>query len=90
MKFAMNSVIEVLENLLTSGAVKATKYLSEKEVIRATRRTVQGKIPKKGNIEISLTLGRPNYEERKFVKTCKKAKQKFPIQKVQLKFLKKR
>ena len=61
---------------------RTTKYVSEKLVIKATRR---GKYRKNGNVEIVLTIGRPNYIERKFIKCCKKAGEKFPIKKIQLK-----
>lgn len=81
-----NNYNEVIENLLKSGAVKATKYLSQKEIIRATRRKFGGKFVK-GNIEITITIGKPNYIERIFIKDCLRAKEPFPIKKVQLKAL---
>jgi len=33
-----------------------------------------------------LTIGRPNYAEREFIKLCKKAGEPFPVKKMQLKF----
>lgn len=65
----------------------ATKFVSEKEVVRATRRLYGKKLPRKGsNIELVVTIGRPNYAERQFIADCKKAGLKFPIKKIRLKF----
>jgi hypothetical protein len=63
--------------------VKATKYISEKLTIKATRRKKSKK-----QTEIVVTIGKPNYAERKLIKLCKKAGEKFPIKKIQLKFKK--
>ena len=86
----MNAVTKTISTLLQTEAVKATKFISEKEIVRATRRTYNGKFNRRSNVEMSLTLGRPNFAERKFIKLCKKAGEKFPVQKVQLKFAKKK
>lgn len=77
---------QLIAVLIESKAVKATKFISEKQIIRAVR-TSYGKKFLRGNIEITLTLGKPNYVEREFIKTCKKAGEPFPIKKIQLKFL---
>lgn len=67
----------------------ATKYLSDKIVVRATRRRYNGKLPAKNqNLEAILVIGRPNYAQKKFIKLCQKAKEPFPIKKVQLKLTK--
>ena len=78
---------EVIQALVTSDARTATKYLSDKLVVRATRR-LYGKTyrPSKGQLEILLTEGRPNYRERDFIRRCKTAGEPFPVRKVQLKF----
>lgn len=78
-------ISQVVEALLRAGAVRATKFLSEKEIVRASRKTYDGKI-KQDKVEVLLTLGRPNYREREFVKKLKKAGEPFPVKKVQLKF----
>lgn len=83
----MNAISGVIETLLRSGAIRTTKYLSEKQVVRATLRQSKG-ARKTDNIEIMLTLGRPNYDERAFVKACKKAGEPFPVKKIQFKFKK--
>jgi hypothetical protein len=70
--------------IIQSGAKKATKYFSDKLVVKATRR---GKLRKnERETEILFTFGRPNYAEREFIKRCKIAGEPFPVKKAQLKF----
>ena len=86
----MNAISQAVEVLLRSGAWKATKYLSYKKVVRASIKTFNRKIKKAGNTEIILTLGKPNYAERNFLKQCKKAGEPMPVMKIQLKYLPKK
>jgi len=86
MKFPMNAVGQVVEALLRNDAWKATKYLSDKAIVRATRKLFNKKITKRGSVDIILTMGRPKYTERKYIKACNKAGEPFPVKKVQLKF----
>ena len=75
---------QVVEAVLETGAYKATKFLSAKETVKATRRRFRrggGRIT-----EVLLTVGRPNYAERQFIKKAQAAGEPFPIKKVQLKF----
>ena len=67
--------------------VMATQYISPKFIFRATRKTHKHQ-RKDSNVEIYLTIGKPNYREREFIKLCIKAKESFPLKKVQLKFRK--
>lgn len=68
---------------------KATFYLSDNYVIKATAKRWKKKLPKKNQrIEVLLTMGRPNYEERLFIKLCKQAGEPFPIKKIQYKVIK--
>lgn len=62
---------EVIEMLLENKAHKATKYLSDRKIIRATRKAYQGKFTGK-ELEIILTIGKPNYREREQIKSMKK------------------
>jgi len=82
----MSAIKDAVEVLLRTGAWKATKYISEKSMVRAVRTLTNKKILKYGNIGIVLTLGKPNYEEREFIKACKKAGEPLPVKKVQLKY----
>lgn len=76
----------VINTLVNSTARRAIKYISPSLVVRATRRTFRGKIAG-GNLELSVTIGRPNYSERLFINKCIKAHEPFPIRKIQLKYL---
>lgn len=85
----MKNYQSLVETLISENAVKATYYISPKEIIRAVRTRYGGKnkkIDKKSNIEISLTIGKPNYLEREFIEKCKEAKEPFPIKKIQIKY----
>src|SRR5665647_1789010 len=65
---------EVVEEILIGGAYKATKYLSDKLTIKATRKRYKGKFSRITQaIDIVLTIGKPNYEEREQIKLAKKA-----------------
>lgn len=79
-----NKVVDAIVNS-DNTVVRATEYLSPKLIVRAVRKMYGKKIVKNHNVEITLTIGRPNYVEREFIKTCIKAKEPFPIKKVQLK-----
>ena len=84
--YMKNYYNEVIEAMLSGNVVKAVKYISPKEIVRAVRTRYHGKLRKVGNIEISLTIGRPNFIEREFIKACVKAGEPFPVKKLQLKF----
>lgn len=80
---------ELATALSMDGAVKATKYLSPKLVIKATRKRFKGKVVKRSRIaEILFTVGAPNFAEREFIKAAKKAKEPFPVRKIQMRFAK--
>lgn len=84
MKIPMNAITHTIELLLRTESRQATKFLSPTQVVRTTR------IKKNNNISIMLTVGKPNFAEREFIKKCKKASEPFPVKKVQLKSLKKK
>lgn len=76
---------QVVEAVLQNNVLRATKFIDSKTIIRATRKRFHGKIVKRGNVEMMVTVGRPNYAERNFIKTIQKAKEPFPVKKVLLK-----
>ena len=78
---------KIIKALILTTAIKATKYINPKFVIKAKRKVFNGKISKLGNIEIILTIGKPNFNERQFIKQAIKAGEPFPIKKIQLKHL---
>lgn len=72
--------------LINRGARTATVYLSDARTVRATRRLYGGKAASKVDrtIDIVLTIGKPNYKAREFIKSAKRAGEPFPVRKVQL------
>lgn len=83
MKITRRVFSDLAELILEGGARKATKYFSETQVVRATRKLYGGKISR-GNTEIVFMVGRPNWQERQFIKQAKKAGDTFPIKKTQI------
>lgn len=78
---------KVVLALTAHNAYVATKFVSRTLVVRATRRLFKRKLPSKShNIEAVLTIGRPNYLERDFIKLCLKAREPFPVKAIQLRF----
>lgn len=83
MRFAQ----KVIDTLVASGAWRATKYISDRVVVTATRKLFRRRLPgKRYNIEVILHSGRPNYREREFIKECKRAGVTFPVKKIHLQF----
>ncbi len=74
---------KLIEQVFYGGAKTATAYISPKETVKATLRQKSQR-----QTEILVTIGRPNYKERQFIKTCVKAGEQFPVSKIQLKFAK--
>lgn len=77
------AVASVVEYVMYGGAKTATKYIGERFVVKATRK---GKLDGRHTQQhIVLTVGTPNYAERKFIKDCLKAGETFPVRRVQIK-----
>jgi len=76
-----------IEDVINAAAVRdiktATKYISEMITVKATKRCV-----KKLKTEFVVTIGKPNFKEREFIKLAKKSGEPFPIKKIQLIFKK--
>ena len=67
--------------LANSDAKTATKYLDEKTVVHATWRFKPSS--RNHREEMVVTMGEPNYQDRIFIKKCKKAGEPFPVKKIQ-------
>jgi len=76
---------ELADCITHAGAYKATKYISEKLTIKATRKRYKKKLVEQ-LVEIMFTMGCPNYEERQFIKKMKKTKMPFPHKGLVIKF----
>lgn len=88
--FSIKVFGDLAKAILDGGAIRAVKYYSPKLTVKATRRLIGGKIDKRyKSVEILFTVGPPNFAERRFVRQAEKAKEPFPIKKLQLKWLKK-
>lgn len=83
-----DGVSNLVAALLKSGARRATKFWSPKEVVSACRPCYKGKVHdgRDTRATVVLKLGAPNHLERRFIKSCQKAGEPFPVKKIQLKF----
>jgi hypothetical protein len=80
-----NYIGKLIQTLIETESHVATKYLSPKHVIRATRKVFNGRIDKRDRrTEIMVTDGEPNYHARQFIKLCKRAGEPFPVRNIQL------
>jgi hypothetical protein len=74
----------VIKALSAENARRAVAYLDAKTVVMATWRS---KVHARDRSHtILVTYGAPNYRQRKFIKQCRKAKEPFPVRKIQLEF----
>ena len=66
------------------GVRQATRFISPLLIVKATRQFK----PRRDDRSTTLvvTLGRPNFRESEFVRACVKAKEPFPVKKLQLKW----
>ena len=75
---------ETVDAVIVSEAYRATKYVSPRMTVKATRRH---KLDRRAPIqEFVVTVGRPNSRERHFIKALQKAGEPFPVRKIQLRF----
>jgi len=70
--------------LVNEDVRRATAFISAKQIVRATAQyRIDGRCSR---ATILLTIGQPNFVERRFIRLAKKAGEPFPIKKIQLKF----
>jgi hypothetical protein len=81
-----NAVCQVVREMSSPGSVAKSivKYVDPKTVVKITRK--HKKDCREVSVTYLLTIGKPNYAERKFVKLCVKAGERFPVSKMQYKF----
>ena len=72
----------------TDDVRRATAYQSPKFVIKATR--LHRRDRRERHESFVVTIGRPNFRERLFIKAAKKAGEPFPVRQIQLTFWPKR
>lgn len=83
--FKPSDIVNVVCAAVDTDVKTATKYSDKNTTVKASMRCHS-----KRQLEIVLTIGRPNYAERQFIKQAIKAGEKFPIKKIQLKFIPKK
>ena len=77
MSIARKWINDPVEALLTLTNVrKVTHIISARLTVVAARRHKYST-----RTEIVVTIGKPNYESRKMIKACKKAREPFPVEK---------
>lgn len=84
MEDASKHILNTVRALVQTQAATATTFVSPTLTVRATRKRFKGKVPKRGNIEVSLTIGKPNHEARELIRTMRKAGEPFPVKKIRL------
>jgi len=75
----LSAMAKVVKACMEIECKQATVYLSTDLIVRATVRCKS-----KSSTELVVTVGKPNYMERLFIKACKSAGEPFPVRKVQL------
>lgn len=63
---------------------RGTAFLAENFTVKATAQRRIGKADKSATLLV--TVGRPNFLERRFIRLCQKAGMVFPLKQIQLKF----
>lgn len=76
----------LLSAVLQPGIYQATKYVSPRLVIKATRRRADGKLASAHARQetVLVTIGQPNWRERHCIKRLQQAKEPFPVKKIQV------
>ena len=77
------TIKQIFDLAIMSDARKFTKYLSKDCTVKVSRRFKVDKRDTRQSFVVSF--GKPNYAERKFIKSCLKAKEPFPVKKIQTK-----
>lgn len=85
------AIAKATRALLASGARRALLFVNAKETVSVSRRVyrIRGRKPHFGarGIDLVVTIGKPNYQSRAFLKKCRVAGEPLPVKKVQLQFL---
>jgi len=78
MKITRQGISDIVIPILEAEAKKVIKFFDEKIRIKATRKLYNGKIDKRGKtIDIVLTIGPPNYAERRMIRNALKTDKRF-------------
>jgi len=67
-----------------SNVRRATAFISPTLTMKATAQRKHDK--RATSVTVLVTVGRPNFVERRFIKVCQKAGMAFPLRQIQWKF----
>lgn len=86
-RHALDCVDDVVNMAIGLRLYRATKFIAPHLVVRATVVGAKKKKLRKGSdVDIRLTIGRPNYAERKMIKDLKKSGVAFPVSNIYFTF----
>ncbi len=75
----------IITTLIDQDAKKVTAFLSPLLTVKASRRLCDGKIHRRARtIDVVVTIGKPNYQERRFIKDYQRAGEPFPVKRLQI------
>ncbi len=73
----------VVNALIDQDAKKVTAFLGPLLTVKASRR---GKLDRRARtLDLVVTIGTPNYAERRFIRDCQRAGEPFPVKRLQIK-----
>ena len=82
----LESIIEIMKSDKSIKTI--SKFMAPDSVIRVSRRINPRKSKSRAvpqSETFIVTLGKPNYEARQFIKLCKQAGEPFPVKRPQIK-----
>ena len=83
-EYAMRKLGEAIGDVVMGSNVRrATAYISPKLTMKATAQRKQDGRDK--SVTVLVTVGAPNFVERRFIKVCQKAGMAFPLRQIQWK-----
>lgn len=68
----LKTVPKLVQQLMSENARSVTKLVSDKLTVRISRTTFKGKF-NRNKLELVITVGKPNWEAREFIKKLKKS-----------------
>lgn len=85
-EYAMRKLGEAVGDVVTGVKVRrATAYIGPSLTMKATAQRKQRKSGDR-SVTVLVTVGRPNFAERRFIRVCQKAAMAFPLNQIQWKF----
>jgi hypothetical protein len=83
-EYAMKKLGEAVGDTISGNVRRATAYISPKLTIKATAQCRQSNGARYHTCLV--TIGTPNFVERRFIKVCQKAGMCFPLSQIQWKW----